>query len=1093
MNATANHRTGQAGLVAPSRLKELVLGLVLGLSVGTTVHASVDIANLPLFVTANVSPNVMLMLDNSGSMQNIVPDSPYDPDTTYLASCPFSNRVTASTQVETRIVSGNPRIRYSGTNYAFGTNSGQRCFVSSTDYKAKLYADGANGGSTSSYLAAQYTGNYLNWYFKTATDPGGCTNTWSSGRKPCTESRMMIAQTAGKSLVDSMGSGMRVGLSSYNSGNGGSLREILGELTASKKTDIKAKIDALSATGATPLAETLSDIGHYFATGYTGNLTLHPDQASPSTATVAQVFNNHSFANNSGQTIASPIQYSCQKSFAVLLTDGRPQSDRNISNHLADYDGDCDGASPACLTYDRKSNRDYESSGSDYLDDVAQALYEIDLRPDLVDPQGAINNVATYLIGFADDQVKSDPLMQDTADQSGGKFLVAGNEAQLASAFQDILDAIVAQVESSATAAATSSAVLQTDTKLFTSGFRSGDWSGMLTAKHVNADGTVGATAWNAETELNTRTPASRNIYTRNSVTGNGVALVLSDLSPAQQGALDYHPDGSNDALGSNRIGWLRGDESAHASFRSRSGSGTSRLLGDIVNSNPQFVGKRDFGYSLLSTLGSSYTTFRTTSGSDYQLRPDMIYLGANDGMLHAFNADTGSEIFAYMPSELLLPEAGSDFAPVNRLMQQDYYHRYFVDGTATVGDAHANSWADSTSGWKSVLVGTMGAGGRTVFALDVTAPQNFGAGKVLWEFTDDDLGYGVDQPAIVRMRNGDWAAVFGNGYNSNNHHAVLFIVRLSDGALLAKIDTGVGDASVENGLGVPKVTDWPALDLMARTIYAGDLQGNLWRFDVSSGNASQWGNAGNRVVLFAARDPNDDPQPITARPEVAINPNDPGSLMVLFGTGSYFRSSDGGNKQVQSLYGIIDANGTAVTGDRSVVLVEQTITWQGQHAFGTETFTLREISDNAIGTNNEKGWYLDLIYGGNAAGERVVSSPTFPSGPIQDRVRFTTLIPEDDPCGTGRTGFIMDILLGSGGRTSQSVFDLNSDGQFDSSDRVNGVVIINGRSGGSGEELTIIRDQDQNSDHMYDGQDRIGSGLNASGPAGRQSWRQLR
>ncbi len=494
-------------------------------------------------------------------------------------------------------------------------------------------------------------------------------------------------------------------------------------------------------------------------------------------------------------------------------------------------------------------------------------------------------------------------------------FFTAGEADQMVQGLAQAFESIVNEVEGHATSAAASSAMIQSTSKLFTAGFRSTDWSGMLSARQINSDGSVGSTAWDAETELSTRTPVSRDIYTRNPTTNSGVVLALANLSAAQQAALDYYPDNTSDGLGSERIDWLRGDESAHASFRSRSGSGSARLLGDITNSDPQFVGKRDFGYSLLSTLGPSYTTFRTTTGSGYDLRPEVIYAGANDGMLHAFHADTGAEIFAYMPSELLLPEGSNNFAQINQLMQQSYNHRYFVDGTVTVGDAHSTSWVDSTSGWKSVLVGTMGAGGRTVFALDVTAPQNFTDSNILWEFTDPDLGYGVSEPSIVRMRNGDWAAVFGNGYNSDNHRAVLFIVRLSDGALLAKIDTGVGDAVTENGLATPKVTDWDGMDLEARKIYAGDLQGNMWRFDVDSTNPNQWTNNSNYGVLFTALDSGNNPQPITARPEVAIYPNDPSSLMVLFGTGSYFRDSDSGDNQVQTLYGIIDDSGAAVSG----------------------------------------------------------------------------------------------------------------------------------------------------------------------------------
>lgn len=676
-------------------------------------------------------------------------------------------------------------------------------------------------------------------------------------------------------------------------------------------------------------------------------------------------------------------------------------------------------------------------------------------------------------------------------------FFTAGSADKMAESLTKAFESIIREVETSATAAATSSAILQTDTLLFVAGFRSNDWSGMLVANDIDDEtGELLSVVWDAEAGLRGRTPSSRNIYTLSRDSGDGVPLVWASLDTDQRNALNRRADdAANDGLGSARIDWLRGDDSANASFRNRSGGGSLRLLGDVINSNPQFAGKQDFGYGILGSLGASYTAFRTT----YQNRPNVIYVGANDGMMHGFDAQTGNELLAYMPSELLLPESGSSAARINQLMSPGYSHRYFMDGTVAVGDAHAASWANGDSGWKTVLVGTMGAGGRTVFALDVTAPQSFGAGKVLWEFTDPDLGYGVGQPTIARMRNGEWAAIFGNGYNSNNHRSALFIVRLSDGALLAKIDTGAGALATPNGMAAPKATDWPGLDMEARYVYAGDLLGNVWRFDVSSSTPSTWADASSRSLLFQARDSEGVVQSITARPELAIKPNFPGSLMILVGTGSYFRVLDGGNMQVQSLYGLIDDRfsvpGYSIAGRNE--LLQQTIVEEGFQTFenadgGSETHLVRVVSDNDL-ENTHKGWYLDLVYAGNTTGERVISSPTFPSGQTQERIRFTTLIPDEDACGPNRTGFIMDIQIASGGRPDQSVLDLNADGRFDDQDKTSSGNVVSGLGAGRGEQMTIIRDRDSSLDHMYGGDDLLADGLNAAGPANRQSWRQLR
>ena len=449
---------------------EVLSGITLTFLV--SVSWAVDIADAPLILQTAVKPNIMLMMDNSGSMTNIVPEAPYDASTTYLSNCPPSKTIAAGASVTIHISSNQPKIQYNYNDYGFGVSSGERCFLSNSSYKAKLYAD--NGSYPSGYLPAEYTGNFLNWYF----NPSNTTPNWNSGqrKKPGTQSRMEIAKVAAKGLVDSLDN-VRAGLASYNGGTGGSLNEIMGDVDNSKKSTLKAKIDALSPSGATPLAETLSDIGRYFSTGHTGSLTLHPGAGNESTIPVSSVFNNHSINNLSGQSINSPIQNSCQKSFAVMLTDGRPQVDQHVSSYLRDYDDDCSGASSQCGSYDKKNNREYESYGSDYLDDVAQAMYEIDLRPDLVDPNGLINNLTTYTIGFADDQVINDPLMQDTADQGGGEFLVAADAEQLAIALQNAVGGVIKQTSAVASVAANSSR-LDTDSAIYQARFDSQDWSG---------------------------------------------------------------------------------------------------------------------------------------------------------------------------------------------------------------------------------------------------------------------------------------------------------------------------------------------------------------------------------------------------------------------------------------------------------------------------------------------------------------------------------------------------------------------------------------------------------------------------------------
>lgn len=1090
---------------------------------GSGVAAPLGLQDVPLFLSTGAEPNLMVMLDSSGSMTNIVPDVPYDPGTVYLASCPAASQVVAGT-VDLRVSSGNPRIRpnRSGPDFPFGTGLGQLCFVSDTNYLAML--DTSGGG----FLPAQYTGNYLNWYFDAATDPVGCANDWTSGRKPCTQTRLMIAKTAGKNLVDGMSSGMRVGLSTYNNGDGGSLREIIGTLDSSKRTALKSKIDGLNASGNTPLAETLSDIGRYFATGYTGNLTLHPGQANESTATVSQVFNSHSFNNGSGQTIVAPIQYSCQKSFAVLLTDGRPQGDQNISSFLGDYDGDCVGASPACLSYDRKPPAaNYESAGSDYLDDVAQSLFEMDLRPDLVDPMGAKNNVATYLISFADDQAINDPLMRDTADQGGGEFFVAGNEAELTAAFESAFASIV-QRSSSASSASVNSGSISSETRIYQAKFNSASWSGQLLSFPLNTTtGDLQAAEWDASQRL--PSPGQRQIITMNTDL-TPVAFSWTSLDGTRQTQLD-----SNAATAQSLLNYLRGDDSnegtATGDFRVRSDAGGPNKLGDIVSSSPLFVGRPPFRYRD-SLESEPYSEFAAT----HENRLGVVYAGANDGMLHGFDAIDGAEVFAFIPSPV--------FDRLRNLASLTYNHQFYVDGPPSMGDVFY------AGAWHTVLVGGLNKGGQGIYALDITDPGRLATAEanpssvVLWEFkdTDDasrpgvqgdqDLGLTYSQPAIVRLRNGTWAAVFGNGYNntatsatdtsaSTTGNAVLYIVDIQTGTLIRKLDTGTGLAQApsgltwDNGLATPALVDTNG-DRTVEYAYAGDLYGNMWKFDLSSTNSSDWkvayGTAGSPQPLYSARDDSGNAQPITVRPEVARGPFGVG-MVVLFGTGKYLEQSDKSLTPIrqQTFYGIIDRNtGTStdqVTGRSSLTLQEitQELSVDPDASGPLSSINVRVTTNNPLGANS--GWYIDLVSPTEGyQAEKQVSNPIVRNG----NVIFTTLIPDTDTCAAGGSSWVMEMNVLNGSRLEETPFDINNDGEFTSADFVTlpdgtrvpitgigsteGILqspgVIESESGAPGGGGACV--QYKYMPGSLGGIQKVSENCGPSG-TGRQSWRQVR
>ncbi|RYF29909.1 MAG: hypothetical protein EOO23_06350, partial [Comamonadaceae bacterium] len=243
-----------------------------------------NITDVPVAVKNNVAPNFMFMIDNSGSMSNIVPTSPYDPTATYQASCPSGQTIPSGNasgdSVDISVSNGAPRFVYNGNTYIHITVSGssQRCFNNAGTYFAKLLGD--SNGSPSNYLPTTYTGHYLNWYFGAF---GGPTTGWGS-RKPLTsgtvQTRMEIAKDSATSVVEGLplpvGAGaapVRVGLSTYNSGKGGALRVRMGDLTSTTLGTLKTSISTLAPSGNTPLASTLADIGRYLSTGYNGNIT----------------------------------------------------------------------------------------------------------------------------------------------------------------------------------------------------------------------------------------------------------------------------------------------------------------------------------------------------------------------------------------------------------------------------------------------------------------------------------------------------------------------------------------------------------------------------------------------------------------------------------------------------------------------------------------------------------------------------------------------------------------------------------------------------------------------------------------------------
>lgn len=826
---------------------------------------------------------------------------------------------------------------------------------------------------------------------------------------------------------------------------------------------------------------------------------------------------------------ADPIVSPCQKCFTILISDGYWNESFSA---IKDEDGDGIQSTLADVAryYYKKDlsplANEVESDSFDPAKHQHMVTYTVafGLKGHLVDTDGDgwPNPPLTESSNWGNPTTCSDCAekiddMWHAAYNSKGRYISAGSSAELVAslraAFQDISSRI-----SSFAAVALNSGSLNALSRLYQAKFKGSTWEGFLEGRNiVPGTGAVGSVSWEAGALL--PNAGSRAILTHNGT--GGVPFVWDSLSAAQKTALNTSITGTVDAFGPQRLAYLRGDSSNEISnggiFRIRAGT----KLGDIVNSAPQFSAGESFGY-VDSLEASPYSTYVKTTKAT---RTPMVYVGANDGMLHGFDANTGVEKIAYVPSKV--------YSNLSKLTASTYTHRYYVDGTPTIGDAYYGG------SWRTVLVGGLGAGGQGVFALDITNPGNFAeanaASIVMWEFTDAndaDLGYTFSRPNVVKMANGSWAAVFGNGYNNTEPDghvsatgvAALYVVNVQTGALIAKISTGAGMAQDPKGTSRPNglATVTPVdvnQDGIIDYIYGGDLFGNLWKFDVSSQNSGSWrvafSSGGAPAPLFKACGGTTcsaaNAQSITSRVTVGYGPGRQG-YMVLFGTGKYLESADLSDLSTQTFYGIWDKNDGVTTVSGRSQLLQQQVLFEGAYTLqdnSTSGQSLRVTSNNHYASMppTQRGWYIDLLppSGTAAQGERLINQPTLRNG----RVIFTTVIPNTNSCSGGGDSWLVALNALDGSRLDTGTFDLNDDGNVNSEEYVQVTIagetkwvavsqvkygllsnatiacsggdckaFISGGSEGNEETDTDLEDQ------------RLSIGANATG---RESWRQIR
>ncbi|MFZ3183016.1 MAG: PilC/PilY family type IV pilus protein [Pseudomonas sp.] len=702
------------------------------------------------------------------------------------------------------------------------------------------------------------------------------------------------------------------------------------------------------------------------------------------------------------------------------------------------------------------------------------------------------------------------------AINSRGEFFSADSPESVVQAFADIMSRIADRKSVAAKPAINSGKIIEdvtNGTKVTTVSYQTSyasddNWAGDLKRSEkersfnsvTNKYEETFLPQWSAKDQL----PAAdaRNIKIK-STTGSN----LQDFTWTNAGdvntvgslanLLSRDPENGNtpDTKGTARLDYLRGVRAGEGAtgFRTR-----TTVLGDLYSSSPVSVSDARYLTNISNSLegNTAYSTFRKSVKD----RSPRVYVGGNDGMLHGFNAGTGVEEFAFVPTAV--------FTKLNKLTGKNYSHEFYVDGSPMVADAY------NGNEWRTILVGTLRAGGKGLFALDITTP---GSEKLLWEFDDASIplpdavkmGHSFAQPTIARLHTGTWAVVFGNGYeatSSTNGKAALFIVDAFSGTLLKSLEVA-GLAGTSNGLSTPKLADYNG-DGVADYAYAGDLQGNLWRFDLLKGgrdsskpfttedddsSAIEDFKVGyGASPLFKAVAANAaTPQPITSAPSLIRHPSGKGHL-VVFGTGKYFEDGDkDGNKSIaQSVYGIWDTQTrgeptSAISITRNN-LVTQTIQTQvtGKNSKG-ESIIGRSISDNSIawtdvdGNISKHGWLLDLTLGG-LDGEMVIENMVI----FGRTVLFQTLIPNSDPCADGASNWTYAINPFSGGKTAHHTFDYK-----DKSDPSDPKVLSAVKQDGEG-GITVSQTP-EGSFEVCSGKSCMDVKL-GSDSIGRQSWRQV-
>jgi type IV pilus assembly protein PilY1 len=788
---------------------------------------------------------------------------------------------------------------------------------------------------------------------------------------------------------------------------------------SSDRQEIFTWLFGLNGVGGTPIREAMDAAGKYYQRADSqGPWANAPGTGDPTGST----------------------QLACRKNFTLIATDGAWTDSPNHPRMQTLYPGLPDGspaqtdsiAGPTILGAGKQTGRNYQytptaepffgtsGSGQQTLSDVAMYYWGTDLRSDLPNvnrptpwtagsgygyPRDFSNpatwqSMSNFVLGYGlqpstspsaakaamasnsafswpsvnvsstNDNNKVDDALR-AALISRGDFFTAQNPAQLAAALKKVFARLGATRGASGTIALSNQVITSSTDLIYESSYDSGDWNGSLRA--ISAlDAIAGTTTnvWSANFPANY---TARNLL---STTGQNAAIELRwpQLTPLQKTSL------TSEAI----FDYLIGDRTGEAPIGTLRERGS--LLGSIVSSSPLFSGATHHGYQSQTAGGSTYPSYLDTKRNT---RKKSVFVGSNNGMLHGFDALNGAELFAFTP-RAAIPKMAD-------LANPAYKHRFLVDGQLSEGDFF------SAGTWKTALIGSGGAGPKSIFALDITKPDAMTTSQVLWEVTEQnepELGHIIGNALVAPTRANKWVVITGNGYESKSGKASLLVFDLLNGNTIRNISTGIGSATsaaTQNGLG--PVT--PIYDTQRNVIgvYGGDKKGNLWRFDLSDPDPANWRITTSKGALtapvFTATDPLGVPQPITTAPRIGLHPL--GGLYVVFGTGKGVETTDLLDQQVQTIYAIRDKDNSGPYSKTD--LKAATLT--------DVAGDLRKISGlkgpGGVDWAVHKGWYFDLTTNGSG-GERVMSSPRLSAGILS----VASFNPENlDPCDSGGRSFV--------------------------------------------------------------------------------------